>query len=234
MKFNVVVTGASKGIGFAVAKRFAKEGHHLFLVARNADHLHTAKLNLLGEGASSVDVFAADLSVRSEVSLAINAINEVFTHVNVLVNNAGLFLPGTMMEENEGQFEHLLQTNLTSAYHVTRGLWDRMKGVERAHVFNMCSIASITAYAAGGSYSVVKFGLLGFSKSLRLEGVPHGIRVSSVLPGATLTDSWAGVDLPESRFMRADDVAETIFTAFEINDRTVMEEIVLRPLLGDL
>ena len=148
MKFNVVVTGASKGIGFAVAKRFAKEGHHLFLVARNADHLHTAKLNLLGEGASSVEVFAADLSMRSEVSLAINAINEVFTHVNVLVNNAGLFLPGTMMEENEGQFEHLLQTNLTSAYHVTRGLWDRMKGVERAHVFNMCSIASITAYAA--------------------------------------------------------------------------------------
>jgi short-subunit dehydrogenase len=64
--------------------------------------------------------------------------------------------------------------------------------------------------------------------------MPHGIRVSSVLPGATLTDSWAGVDLPESRFMRADDVAETIFTAFEINDRTVMEEIVLRPLLGDL
>ncbi len=91
MKFNVVVTGASKGIGFAVAKRFAKEGHHLFLVARNADHLQAAKLNLLSDGASSVEVFAADLSVRSEVSLAINAINETFTHVNVLVNNAGLF-----------------------------------------------------------------------------------------------------------------------------------------------
>ena len=85
MKFNVVVTGASKGIGFAVAKRFAKEGHHLFLVARNADHLHTAKLNLLGEGASSVKVFAADLSVRSEVSLAINAINEAvsYTHLTL-------------------------------------------------------------------------------------------------------------------------------------------------------
>jgi len=98
----------------------------------------------------------------------------------------------------------------------------------------MCSIASVTAYAAGGSYSVAKFALMGFSKSLRLEGMPHGIRVSAVLPGATLTDSWAGVDLPASRFMDPADVAETIHTAFEINEQTVMEEVLLRPLLGDI
>jgi len=75
---------------------------------------------------------------------------------------------------------------------------------------------------------------LGFSKSLRREGIPLGIRVSAVLPGATLTDSWAGVDLPESRFMRADDVARCILTAWDINETTVMEEIIIRPIEGDI
>lgn len=234
MKFNVVVTGASKGIGYAVAHRFAMAGHHLFIVARNPQDLESAKSDLLLAGATSVNVFAADLSITSSVEATVAAILSVYNQIHVLVNNAGLFLPGTMMEEPDGQFNHLMLTNVTSAYGITRGLWGRMKGVERAHVFNMCSIASVTAYAAGGSYSVAKFALLGFTKSLRLEGLPCGIRVSAILPGATLTNSWAGVDLPESRFMRPLDVAESIYTAFEINERTVMEEVLLRPILGDL
>jgi NAD(P)-dependent dehydrogenase (short-subunit alcohol dehydrogenase family) len=139
-----------------------------------------------------------------------------------------------MMEENEGQFETLMSTNMNSVYYMTRGLWPLLKLSNRAHVFNLCSIASITAYAAGGSYSVSKFALLGFSKSLRLEGMPLGIRVTAILPGATLTDSWAGVDLPSSRFMKPEDVANTIYSAFLINENTVMEEVVLRPLMGDI
>ena len=109
-----------------------------------------------------------------------------------------------------------------------------MKRNERGHIFNMCSIASILAYEAGGGYAVTKHALLGFSKSLRKEGMPLGIRVSAVLPGATLTDSWAGVDLPQSRFMRAEDVAQTIVIAWDINERSVMEEITIRPVEGDI
>lgn len=234
MNFTAVITGASKGIGFSVAQRLAEAGFSLFIVGRDNNRLAEAKSQLLLSGAPEVHAFSGDLSQSDVAKDCVAAIVNTWGSITVLVNNAGVFLPGTMMEEDEGQFETLMATNMNSAYHITKGLWPLLKLSKRAHVFNMCSIASITAYAAGGSYSVVKFGLLGFSKSLRLEGMPHGIRVSSVLPGATLTDSWAGVDLPESRFMRADDVAETIFTAFEINDRTVMEEIVLRPLLGDL
>jgi short-subunit dehydrogenase len=123
---------------------------------------------------------------------------------------------------------------MNSAYHITKGLWPLLKLSKRAHVFNMCSIASITAYAAGGSYSVSKFAMLGFSKSLRLEGMPYGVRVTAILPGATLTDSWAGVDLPPSRFMKPEDVANALYLAFLINENTVMEEVVLRPILGDI
>jgi short-subunit dehydrogenase len=234
MKLQVVVTGASRGIGFAVAHRFAKEGHHLAIVARNAKDLASAQQRLSEAGAASVHTVVADLSVQSDRNQAIDQIKSLFPQVHVLVNNAGLFLGGTMMGEPDGQFAHLLNTNVVSAYEMTRGLWASMQQVPRAHVFNMCSIASITAYAAGGSYSVAKFALMGFSKSLRLEGMPVGIRVSAVLPGATLTDSWAGVDLPKDRFMDPSDVAEAIYAAFTINEHTVMEEVLLRPLLGDI
>jgi hypothetical protein len=102
------------------------------------------------------------------------------------------------------------------------------------HIFNMCSIASLHAYANGGSYSISKFAMLGFSKSLREELKPHGVKVTSLMPGATLTDSWAGVDLPESRFMKAEDIAQLIFDVYNLSASTVIEEVVLRPVLGDI
>ena len=234
MNFNAVVTGASKGIGFSVAKRLAEAGFSLFIVGRDNARLLEAKSQLLLAGAPEVYIFAGDLSQSDVAKRCTATICETWSSLTVLVNNAGVFLPGTMMEEAEGQFETLMTTNMNSAYHITKGLWPLLKLSNRAHVFNMCSIASITAYAAGGSYSVSKFAMLGFSKSLRLEGMPHGVRVTAILPGATLTDSWAGVDLPSSRFMKPADVANTVYSAFLMNETTVMEEVVLRPILGDI
>ncbi len=234
MNFTAVVTGASKGIGFSVAQRLAEAGFSLFIVGRDNDRLVDAKSQLLLAGAPEVYTFAGDLSNSAVAKQCVSVIANTWESITVLVNNAGVFLPGTMMEEEEGQFETLMTTNMNSAYHITKGLWTLLKKSPRAHVFNMCSIASITAYAAGGSYSVSKFAMLGFSKSLRLEGMPHDIRVTAILPGATLTESWAGVDLPSTRFIQPEDVANTLYSAFLINENTVMEEVVLRPILGDI
>ena len=234
MNFNAVVTGASKGIGFSLAKRLAEAEFSLFIVGRDNARLLEAKSQLLLAGAPEVHTFSGDLSQSDVAKRCTAKIFETWSSLTVLVNNAGVFLPGTMMEEEEGQFETLMTTNMNSAYHVTKGLWPLLKLSNRAHVFNMCSIASITAYAAGGSYSVSKFAMLGFSKSLRLEGMPHDIRVTAILPGATLTDSWAGVDLPSTRFMKPSDVANTVYSAFLMNETTVMEEVLLRPILGDI
>jgi short-subunit dehydrogenase len=234
MNFTAVITGASKGIGFSVAKRLAEANFSLFIVGRDLERLKNAKSQLLSFGSPEVHIFSGDLSQSDVAKNCVDAVVAQWKSLTVLVNNAGVFLPGTMMEENEGQFETLMSTNMNSVYYMTRGLWPLLKLSNRAHVFNLCSIASITAYAAGGSYSVSKFALLGFSKSLRLEGMPLGIRVTAILPGATLTDSWAGVDLPSSRFMKPEDVANTIYSAFLINENTVMEEVVLRPLMGDI
>lgn len=98
----------------------------------------------------------------------------------------------------------------------------------------MCSIASKIAYPNGGSYSISKFALLGFSKVLREELKPTGIKVTSILPGATWSNSWAGVDLPEDRLMQAHDIAIPVWSALSMSPSAVVEEITIRPQLGDL
>jgi short-subunit dehydrogenase len=102
------------------------------------------------------------------------------------------------------------------------------------HVFNVCSIASLNAYANGGAYSISKFALLGFSKNLREEMKPHGIKVTAVLPGATMSASWVGASIDPHRIMEANDIATMIFAASQLSAQAVVEDIILRPQLGDL
>ena len=108
-------------------------------------------------------------------------------------------LRGAIHEEPDGHLETMINTNLYSAYHLTRGVLPGMMHDRIGHIFNICSIASIMPYANGGSYSISKYAMLGMTKVLREEMKSHGIRVTAVMPGATYTASWEGVDLPESR-----------------------------------
>jgi short-subunit dehydrogenase len=105
---------------------------------------------------------------------------------------------------------------------------------KQGHIFNMCSIASLQAYANGGAYSISKFALLGFSKNLREEMKPHGIKVTAVLPGATMTASWAGSNIDPNRIMEVNDIAEMVYTSSKLSPMAVVEDIILRPQLGDL
>ena len=152
----------------------------------------------------------------------------------LLVNNAGAYLPGSLHEEDDGTFEAMIAVNVASAYHLTRALLPAMIARGSGTIINVCSTASITPYVNGGSYCIAKHALHGFSKTLREELKPHGIRVVSLLPGATLTASWAGTELPPERFMPAEDVAEVAWTAWALSGRSVIEEVLLRPMLGDL
>ncbi len=174
------------------------------------------------------------MSLESEVRAFGRFVNEVTNNVEVLVNNAGLFIPGSIHEEEEGALRKMIDTNLYSAYHLTRILLPNMMAQRKGHIFNMCSTASFVPYVNGGSYCISKFALLGMSKVLREEMKEYGIRVTSIMPGATFTASWEGTDVPEDRFMHPDDVAAAVWNAYEMSDRTVLEEIIMRPQLGDL
>lgn len=234
MQKLVVVTGGSKGIGRAILDRFAAEKFDVCTCARNQTDLDRWKDET--EQRFSVKAFSyrADLSAKSDLAGFIEFVNKLAKPVDVLVNNTGYFSPGLVTEEKDGVLETMMASNVYSAYHVTRGLVPTMKARKSGHIFNMCSIASIKAYPNGGSYAITKFALLGFSKVLREELKDHGIRVTAILPGATRTASWDGVDLPEERFMRVEDVADTVFSAHQLSNRSVVEEVIIRPLLGDI
>lgn len=211
-----VITGSSRGIGLAVAEKFAMQGFDIVIHGRNQEKLNAVANDIHGRFLVKVTGFAADLSNKTECISFVRDVIASHSSIDVLVNNAGVFLPGTLMEETDDQMEMQMSTNFFSSYFTTKGLWPVLKKNERSHVINMCSIASITAYDAGGGYAVTKHALHGFTKSLRKEGIPVGIRVTSVMPGATYTDSWASVDLPKSRFMTVSDVASTVWNAWEI------------------
>lgn len=235
MRKLIVVTGATKGIGRAIAERFAQEDFDVVICARKSDELEKLKTDFGTKYPSSkVYVQAADMADRKQVDTFVNFIRQIDRPVDVLVNNAGYFVPGSIATEKEGVLEDMMNANLFSAYHMSRGLVDQMIARKSGHIFNMCSIASIKAYANGGSYAITKFALLGLSKCLREELKSSGIRVTAILPGATRTASWDGVDLPDERFMSVEDVAETVYAAYSLSQRTVVEEILIRPQLGDI
>lgn len=232
---NIVITGATKGIGRAIAEIFAAKGFNLALCARTSSDLEAFKATLTAlYPKQTFFTHAADLANTQEVKHFAEAVLKEFSTIEVLVNNTGVFMPGAISEEADGNLERMIETNLYSAYHLTRALLPTMLATGKGHIFMMCSIASTTAYPNGGSYSISKFALLGLSKVLREELKPAGIRVTALLPGATLTASWAGTDLPASRFMQADDVAKAVWGAYELSEHTVIEEMVLRPQLGDI
>ena len=231
---NVIITGASKGIGKAIAEIFAANGHNLFLCSRGEAALYKAVEELMTKyPAVTIKAKPADLSIKEQV---LQFADWCFAQAvpDILVNNAGLFEPGSVYNEPDGTLESQIATNLYSAYHLTRRLLPKMILCKSGHIFNICSIASLNAYANGGAYSISKFALYGFSKNLREEMKPHGIKVTHVIPGAVMSDSWGDYDNSTKRIMEASDIAKMIYAASQLSIQACLEEIILRPQLGDL
>jgi len=232
---TIMITGASRGLGKAIAIKFAENGYDLYLCSRNATALSQTQRELKEKfPALRIEAKAADLADREQARQAGQWVLDLGITPDVLVNNAGQFIPGSVSTEEDGALETMIGTNLYSAYHLTRTLLPSMMAARKGHIFNMCSIASFQAYPNGGAYSISKFALAGFSRNLREEMKPYGIKVTAVYPGAAYTDSWAGSGVDPQRIMEARDVAEMVYTASQLSSRATVEDILLRPQLGDL
>ena len=229
-----VVTGASKGIGRAIAQAFAAEGYLVLICSRSKENLDEAVREIKAiHPAADIKGFPADLSQMIEVK-AFGHWCLAFGSVSVLVNNAGVYFPGNLSDEAEGNMETIMNTNFYSAYHLTRKFLPDMKAKSSGHIFNISSIAGLGAYDGGGSYSVSKYALTGFSANLRHELKTSGVKVTTVFPGAVMTDSWKGFDNSGNRIMEVEDVAAMILAASKLSPQATVEEIVIRPQLGDL
>jgi len=231
---NAIITGASRGIGKAVAQIFALHGYNLLLGSQNEEkllatvaELQTAYPNI------SIDAKALDLGNKQQAQLFGEWVASTADTIDILVNNAGTFFPGTILDEADGTLEKTMDVNFYSAYWITKAVLPKMLAQQSGHIFNMGSIAGLQAYPNGGAYSISKFALMGFSKNLRHELKPHGIKVTTVIPGAVYTDSWAPFVEPE-RIMDVDDIAQMVYACSRLSPQAVVEELVLRPQLGDL
>lgn len=234
-KRTALITGGTKGIGWAIAQRFAEAGINLVLSSRSRPDLEERRTALKEEYPSlDVHICAADMSQRSAVSDLAQFVENEVGHLDILVNNAGVFLPGEVLKEEEGALEKMISTNLYSAYYLTRDVQDLLHQSPRAHIINMCSVASTMAYPNGGSYSISKFAMLGMSKAQREELKDSSISVTAVMPGATWSNSWEGVDLPRERLMEARNIADVCYQVISLANNAVIEEIVVRPQKGDL
>lgn len=231
---NIVITGASKGMGKALAVKFGRQENNIFICARNENELANTVKEIKEKNNGVVEYFAADLSEKTSAGKFADWLSAQMVTPDILINNAGRFIPGSIYNEEEGTLEKMIAINLYSAYHVTRALLPAMMKKKAGHIFNMCSIASLKAYTNGGSYSISKYALMGFSKNLREELKPYNIKVTAVYPGAVYTSSWEGSSVEPSRIMEVNDIAEMIYAASLLSPQACVEDIVIRPQRGDL
>ena len=231
----ILVTGASQGIGAAIARMFAAEivGARLALVARSEKKLRAVARRCEKSGAE-VEVFPCDVTEETAVAEMAAAVTGRFGGVDVLVNNAGRFAGAPFTEMSTADFDGMIAANLRSVFLVSRAIAPGMVKRGRGDIFNLSSIAGLIAYPGGAGYSAAKFGVAGLSKVMRAELKDKGVRVCCVYPGATVSPSWDGAGVPEQRMMPAEDIARALLDVYRLTRRTVVEEIVLRPQLGDV
>ncbi len=225
---TIVITGCTRGIGYAIARRFAEKYQ---IVGCGKDPERTAALKAKHP---TWDVQTYDLSFAEQAKAFGYYVLSRYEQIDILVNNAGAFEQGSLLTESDETFTRMMRTNLESAYYLTKVIAPRMVAQRSGWIVQMASVASIRPYPQGGSYAVAKAALLAYSRNLREELKAHQVAVTAILLGPTLTDSWKDAPYPPERFIQGEAVAELIWAMAHLPPGTVVEEILIRPMLGDI
>ncbi|MES2277054.1 MAG: SDR family oxidoreductase [Bacteroidota bacterium] len=232
---NAIITGATRGMGRAIAIAFAKEGFNLAICSRNAADVEAFKQELLLiNPAIKVSGIKADCSIKAEVLQFAATAEHDLGAIGVIVNNAGIYIPTSILNDADDTFDKLINTNLMPAYELYRYFGKTMAAAKQGHIFNICSSASKNVVVEAGTYSVTKFALLGLNNVMRLELQQYGVKVTAVIPGSTLTSSWDGVAVDSAKFVLPDDIASAIINAYRMSAGATVDEITIKPVFGQL
>lgn len=184
---TALITGASKGLGRAMALALAKAGVRLALVARNVEQLNETAAAIRAAGAQA-SVFQADVRDESQVAKLERAVTKEFGKLQILINNAGINIRKAVTEFTLAEWRDVMDTNLTSVFLMCRAFVPHMKGQDYGRIINMTSIMSHVSIAGRSAYSASKTGLLGFTRALALELAPEKITVNGISPGPFATE----------------------------------------------
>ena len=224
------VTGGTSGIGLQLAREFVKLGLKVAVTGRDQDKLDRTR-DELGVLASR-----CDMAKEQEVKAAYAEIARELGPVDVLINNAGISPFTKFTDTSIEEFDAVVDINLTGYFFAAREVLPAMYERKSGSIVQLLSIASVKAFAGGAAYIASKFGALGLTNSLREEARKHNVKVIAVLPGATETPLWDAEEREKfhERMMQPEDIASTVIHLLQQPERMLAEEIVLRPIGGDL
>jgi short-subunit dehydrogenase len=235
MKTNALITAATKGMGRAIAIAFANEGVNLAICARNEQDLAGFKAELAKTNpAIKVLTRVTDCSQKEQLLQFAAAAEQELGPIGIIVNNVGMYQHASILDDEDGAFQKQISTNLAPAYELYRYFGKSMIAAGNGNIFNICSVAALTPIAEAGTYSVTKFALLGLTKVMRLEMQQHGVKVTAIIPGSTLTDSWKGVEVDKNTMVLPEDVASAIINIYKMSPGANVDEIIIRPAGGQI
>jgi len=227
---TAVVTGSSKGIGYAIAESLARAGANVVVSARNAEEVERAagELDRLGEG--RVIGVACDVRAHEDVRRLIARAVEDLGGLDILVNNAGVGKFGTVDEMSAEEWAQVIETNLSGVFYACHEAIPHMKRRGDGWIINIASLAGKNPIAGGAAYNASKFGLVGFSEAMMLDVRQHGIRVNYIMPGSVAThfndhtpneaDAWK---------IQPEDIAQLVMDLLAMHSRTLPSRIEVRP-----
>lgn len=233
LKKNILITGASKGIGKALAIKFAKEGFTVIAASRNIEAIKNYAYNY--DFAGKIIPEELDVTNRNEIIRLVESL-EAESPLYCVINNAGITSFRKAEHDSFEMIESIINTNLLGAVTLTRAVLPGMIKRKAGAIINIISVAAEKVFTNSSIYAASKIGLQTYAKVLREELREHKIQVMNVLPGATNTEIWSEEmrDKFGDRMMTPEDIADVVYSAFSVSDKLVQEEIVLRPILGDL
>lgn len=183
------ITGATAGIGKAIAEDFSRKGYRLILTGRRNERLEKIKNDLHKANQTEILTLAFDVQNRHEVAEAVGSLPEKWQNIDILVNNAGLGVGKSYIENGElDDWDRMIDTNVKGLLYVSRAVIPLIKTSDDGHIINIGSIAGAEVYPGGNVYCATKYAINALSKSLRMELLPRGIRVSQIRPGLAETE----------------------------------------------
>lgn len=229
------ITGASTGIGREICMEFSKAGHIVVATARRKSRL----VNLVSEikfAGREASAFVCNVASERSVQLTAKRIREKYGRIDCLVNNAGVTVFKSFADTKVFEFDYIMGINLRGAFLCMKSVMPQMIKNKKGHIINILSVAANTVYEDSSVYSASKAGLLALTNSIRKETRRFNIKISNILPGAVETAMWDSKTRQKykNRMLSPADVAKITLEVFEQPKKIMIEDVVLRPIKGDL
>ncbi len=224
-----LVTGATRGIGRAVASRLGRLGASMAICARSRDELERTATGLRDQGIAVLPI-VADLTRAADVQRMIEETCRQLGEIEILVNNAGIGIFGSFHERSESDWDAVLDTNLKAVFLASRAVAPRMIRLGRGHIINISSLASKSAFPGGAIYCASKWGLMGLTACMAEDLRAHGVRVSVICPGSVATDFSSHAGRNPGTLLQPEDVAHAVEMLVTQSPQSFISEVDVRPL----